>query len=172
MTRAEKIIGIAMSYVGQLEIKPNKGFIDKEFEKKLRQVGYYTGAPWCAFFTKLVYGESYYDNKLLHAAVARCCSGGALKTLQNHENDNVFTVGEEPRPGAIVIWRMGTGTSGHAAIVKSVDLKNNTMETIEGNTNELGSREGDRVAKKLRTITRPFQKNGLNVEGYIYPFEI
>lgn len=172
MKRAQRIIAIAASYIGQLEIKPNKGFADQAFGLKLKQVGFYVSAPWCAFFTKLVYGEAYYDVKFLHQAVAKHCTGGALDTLRRNENAGVFSIGETPKPGAIVIWRMGKGTSGHVGIVESVDLANNTMTTIEGNTNASGSREGDRVARKLRTITRPFQANGLNVEGYIYAFEI
>jgi len=172
MTRALRIIAIAESYIGQTEIPGNMGWMDKTFQKKMIEVGFYMKAPWCAFFTKLVYGETYYDNKMLHAAVAKCCSGGALLTLQNHEHNGTFSVGEEPRPGAIVIWRLGHGTSGHAGIVVSVDKATNTMTTIEGNTNAKGSREGVCVAKKLRTITRPYQAAGLNVEGYIYPFEI
>ena len=172
MSRAERIIGIAKGYLGQKEVPGNKGFQDKDFEKKMRQVGFYTGAPWCAFFVKLVYGEAYYDVKFLHQAVASNNTGGALDTLQRHENAGVFSIGETPKPGAIVIWRMGSGTNGHAGIVVSVDEANNTMETIEGNANLTGSREGCEVDEKPRTITRPFQKNGLNVEGYIYPFEI
>ena len=70
MSRAERIIGIAKGYLGQKEVPGNKGFQDKDFEKKMRQVGFYTGAPWCAFFVKLVYGEAYYDVKFLHQAVA------------------------------------------------------------------------------------------------------
>jgi hypothetical protein len=172
MSRAARIIAIAQGYIGQLEKKGNHGFVSPDFEKKLREVGFYDGAPWCAFFVKLVYGEAYYDVKILHQAITANNTGGALDTLKRHEHAGVFSIGETPKPGAIVIWRMGKGTSGHAGIVKSVDEANNTMTTIEGNTNAHGSREGDRVAEKPRTITRPFQDAGLNVEGYIYPFEI
>nr|WP_067054078.1 CHAP domain-containing protein [Mucilaginibacter sp. L294] len=172
MSRAARIIAIAKGYIGQLELKGNQGFVNKDFGKKLIQVGFYQGAPWCAFFVKLVYGEAYYDIKFLHEAIAKNNTGGALDTLKRHENAGVFTVGETPKPGAIVLWRHGSGTTGHAGIVVAVDEANNTMTTVEGNTNANGSREGDRVAQKLRTITRPFQENGLNVAGYIYPFEI
>lgn len=172
MSRAATIIAIAEGYINETEKKGNAGFVDADFEKKMRQVGFYTGAPWCAFFAKLVYGEAYYDVKFLHQAVAKYNSGSALGTLKAHEDAGVFSVGEEPKPGAIVIWREGKGTSGHAGIVVSVDADNNTMTTIEGNTNDDGSREGYEVAKKHRTIRHDFQANGLNVEGYIYPFEI
>lgn len=172
MSRASKIIAIATSYIGNIEKKGNQGFFNADFEKKLRGVGFYTGAPWCAFFTKLVYMEAYADNKALRLCVANNSNGSALETLRNHENNGTFAISEVPKPGAIVVWRMGTGKSGHHGIVVSVDLKTNTMTTIEGNTNASGSREGDRVAQKLRTVTRDFQTAGLNVEGYILPFEI
>lgn len=172
MKRANKIIAVAASYIGALEKPGNKGFYNTEFEAKLRAVGFYTGAPWCAFFTKLVYKEAYADHNGMKAIVNTCGSGGALLTLSNFKNNGTFTVGEEPKPGAIVIWQLGKTSSGHAGIVESVDLKTNTMTTIEGNTNANGSREGDRVARKLRTIKRGYQPSGLNVKGYIYPFEV
>lgn len=172
MSRASKIIGIAASYLGIIEQKPNLGFANDQFELKLLQVGFYPGAPWCAFFVKLVFGEAYYDNKALHYAVAQCGSGNAQKTFANYKKNGTFKTGSEPKPGAIVIWALGKGTSGHAGIVESVNIDTNTMLCIEGNTNASGSREGDRVARKPRTIKRPFQAAGLNVVGYIYPFEV
>jgi len=171
MSRTQKIIAEAEKYIGVIERPGNKGFFNTTFEKLMRLIGFYTGAPWCAFFTKMIYAAVYADNKALKAAINSCNTGGALDTLHRHENNGTFSVGEEPKPGAIAVWRHGKGTTGHHGIVKSVDVKNNTMVTIEGNTNATGSREGDRVAVKLRTITRDFRDDGLNLEGYIYPVE-
>ena len=42
------------------------------------------------------------------------------------------------------------------------------METVEGNTNAGGSREGDVVAKKTRKYKFAVQ-NGLALEGFVYP---
>ncbi|QNK63952.1 CHAP domain-containing protein [Pedobacter sp. PAMC26386] len=172
MSRVSKIIAVAESYRGIIEIKPNKGFGNAVFDKKIRQVGFYTGAPWCAFFTKLVFTEAYADHVAMKAIINQCASGNAQATLKNFKANGTFATGQVPKPGAIVIWQLGSGTSGHAGIVKSVDEVANTMITIEGNTNASGSREGDRVAQKLRTIKRPFQAAGLNVLGYVYPVEI
>lgn len=172
MSRASRIVEIAKSFVGILEIKPNKGFGNKEFEKLMQGVGFYIGAPWCAFFTKLVYKLAYADHKGMTAVVRTCGSGNAQQTLKNFEANGTFAIGETPKVGAIVIWQNGNSTSGHAGIVIAVDEAANTMTTIEGNTNASGSREGDRVAQKLRTITRPWKTDGLNVKGYIYPFEV
>lgn len=172
MTRVETILGIARKYMGMAERTPNLGFKDEAFEKKMRQVGFYTGAPWCAFLVKLIYGEAYYDNKMLHQVVAACCSGNAQDTFRNFKKDGTFQTGQEPRPGAIVIWQLGSGKSGHAGVVEKVEKAKNTMYCFEGNTNGFGSREGDRSALKPRTIDRPFQAAGLNIVGYIYAFEI
>ena len=60
--------------------------------------------------------------------------------------------GDDPtliRPGAIFIVDHGGG-KGHTGIVtKIVDGE---IGTIEGNTNQRGSREGDGVYQKVRTI--------------------
>lgn len=49
-----KIVEVAKSYVGQEEISGNMGFKDFDFNKQMKAVGFYLGAPWCAFFAKLV----------------------------------------------------------------------------------------------------------------------
>ncbi|WP_442589191.1 CHAP domain-containing protein [Pedobacter sp. AW31-3R] len=171
MTRAQKIIAEAEKYIGLTERPGNKGFFNAPFEKLMKSNGFYSGAPWCAFFTKMIYANVYADHQTLEEIIRRCNTGGALDTLKRHENNGTFSVGEVPKPGAIAVWRNGKGPAGHHGIVKSVDLKANTMVTIEGNTNASGSREGDRVAVKLRTITRTFKNDGLNIEGYIYALE-
>ena len=170
MTRASNIISIAKSYVGKLEKPGNAGFFDPAFEKELTTAGWYKGAPWCAFFTKLVWKKAYADSKTLQNTINRICSGGALMTLNNHKNNGTFKVSLKPIPGSIAIWRHGNTTRGHAAIVVAV-VDANTFRTIEGNTNASGSREGDRVAEKLRTLNRPFKADGLNLVGFVNPAE-
>jgi len=169
MTRTEKIIQIAKSYIGNLEIRSNAGFYDASFSTKMKAAGWYRGAPWCAFFTKHVYTAAYAEDKTLSTLIGNCFTGGVIDTFRRVKGNPAFTTGSVPKPGAVVLWRLGKTTKGHAGIVLSVDQKNNTMTTVEGNTNASGSREGDCVAQKLRTITRSFRSDGLNVEGYIYP---
>lgn len=171
MTRAERIVLEAKKWVGVIEKPNNKGFWNLNFQKLMISVGFYPGAAWCAFFTKLVYTAVYRDNKALKAVINSCNTGGALDTLRRHEHNGTFSVGEVPKVGAIVVYRYGRTTRGHHGVVIKVDFKNNVMTTIDGNTNASGSREGDRVAEKLRTITRDFRDDGLNIEGYIYALE-
>lgn len=172
MSRASLILEIAHKYHGILELKPNKGFGNAAFEAKMKAVGFYVGAPWCAFYTKLVFTEAYADHKGMSAVIKTCASGNAQQTLKNFKANGTFATGDVPKVGAIVIWQLGNGTSGHTGIVVEVGKVENTMLTIEGNTNASGSREGDRVARKFRTVNRAFKADGLNVVGYIYPFEI
>jgi len=61
------------------------------------------------------------------------------------------------RPGAVFIINHGNG-KGHAGLVTRVVSGN--IDTIEGNTNEAGSREGDGVYEKTRLV------NSINV-GFI-----
>jgi hypothetical protein len=170
MSRAKKITEIAKSYLGIKEKPGNLGWANAEFETKMKKAGWYSTAPWCAFFTKLIWLEAYADHAALKQIINVWFNGGARLTLENAKKNGTFATGTVPKPGAIVIWLKGKGPSGHAGIVMSVN--GNTMTTIEGNTNAAGSREGDQVAEKLRTVTRNYQAEGLNIAGFIYPFEV
>jgi hypothetical protein len=172
MKTSEFIVAAAKWYVGRTEKKGNTGFNDAAFEREMLSVGWYVGAPWCAFFGKLIWIKAYKDNAKLLAVVKKCCSGSALQTYKNFKADGTFEVGDEPRPGALVVWTHGSGPAGHEAVVSHINAEPNTMTTVEGNTNAHGSREGDCVAMKLRTPERPFTNTGLNVVGYVYPIEL
>ena len=65
----KNIIEVAKSYIGQEEKIRNSGFKNGWFEKLMRSVGFYTGAPWCAFFVKLVWKESGVDHSLISGSV-------------------------------------------------------------------------------------------------------
>lgn len=167
MTTVEKIISYASWYDGRKEKKGNAGFIDEDFEKEMKSAGWYKGAPWCAFFVLMILRKVFFgEDRGLIAGF----NGSAKQTADNVKKLELLETGTEPEPGAIVIWLLGKGPSGHVGIVTSVDKKNNVMYTIEGNTNGAGSREGEVVnANKARTIQRPFKADGLNVYLYIYP---
>ncbi|WP_017258401.1 CHAP domain-containing protein [Pedobacter arcticus] len=165
------IVEAAKYYVGYTEKKGNKGFTNASFEKELKSVGWYVGAPWCAFFVRLILVKAYRNNPELLAKVKTLMSGSTQLSYNAFVNDGTFTVDDTPAVGAIVIWQHGDSTSGHTGIVQSFDLATNTMSVIEGNTNASGSREGDRVAVKLRTVNRSVRDAGLNLKGFIHPLE-
>lgn len=64
--------------------------------------------------------------------------------MYNKKKDLVVT---RPQPGDIFIMDYGKG-QGHTGIVEKVEK--NLIHTIEGNTNDEGSREGYEVCRKQR----------------------
>ena len=59
LTIRERIVTIALSYVGQPEYGNNAGYSDPAFQAKMAGVGWSSGAMWCGFFQKLVWKEAY-----------------------------------------------------------------------------------------------------------------
>lgn len=169
---SEFIVSAAAYYDGQTEIPNNAGFKDPNFQKELTSVGWVKSYAWCAFFTKLIYTKAYKNDVKLLEVVKKRFNGGALSTYNNAKSDGIFKVSDLPVVGAIAVWQHGNSGNGHVGIVKSFDLTTNTMYCIEGNTNASGSREGDRVAIKARTIKRDRTASGLNLKGFIYPIEL
>jgi len=174
MTLAQRIIVYASWYKGKKEKKGNSGFEDPVFEKEMKGIGWYLQAAWCAFFTKLLGKKAIEDDSELMKDPAFLkawldqANGSAKQTFDRVKKAGFFETGSVPEAGCLVIWLLGDGPSGHAGIVESVNTKTNTMYTIEGNTNGSGSREGDQVAGKPRTINREPAPGRLNVYGYIY----
>lgn len=160
---------ISREYLGIIEKPGNTGWDNQAFHKLMVRAGWYKGAPWCMFFAKAMYMLAYANDAKRLKVVKNCFTGGAIDTLKRVHKDNTFKTGTEPMVGAIAIYRHGNSDRGHVAIVESFEA--DTQTNIEGNTNASGSREGDRVARKLRTVKRDFKANGLNLVGYIYPLD-
>lgn len=167
----ERIVQMAKKYVGQREMKNNSGFKDKDFEKRMKDVGWQDGQAWCSYFAELVWREAYkittYDKEL-----AKLFSGSATQTYKNFQLSGNWEFGATPREGALAVWRYGVGWQGHIGIVYALDEKDPLkFLTIEGNTNQAGGREGIEVAKKIRFLNKPLTTSGLNLVGFIYPKE-
>jgi len=165
----KQIIDTAKSYVGIKEIRGNLGWTSEAFEEKMLETGWKTGQAWCAYFTELVWSEVY-DSVGLAKNLDRYFSGSARRTLLKFSEAEGWETGTVPVPGAVVIWKLVKGGrdkwQGHAGIVTKV--LDSHMETVEGNTNSGGSREGDVVAEKTRKYNFTVQ-NGLALEGFLYP---
>lgn len=165
----EKIITTALKYVGMKEIKGNMGWTSEAFEEKMIATGWGETQAWCAYFTELVYSEVY-DPVGLAAELDKYFSGSARRTLSKFKDAEGWDTGTIPVPGAVAIWKLVKGGKdkwqGHAGIV--TEVHDGYMETVEGNTNGGGSREGDMVAAKTRKYNFTVQ-NGLALEGFIYP---
>jgi len=175
MTINETIVYTARKYLGQQEIRGNLGFKDTVFEELMEQVGWQTGQAWCAYFAELVWKQAYSNyNKTMVKTLDRLFSAGAVKTYNNFFNSDEFEVDRVSTPGCVVIWQYYKDNkphwSGHAGIVTR-GYENNFFETIEGNTNSKGGREGIEVSKKLRPLDFEPKYRGLVLKGFIHPLD-
>ncbi len=165
-----EIVRIAKSYLGKTEKPGNSGFNDPEFEKKMKGIGWVKGDPWCADEAKLIWMEANSGDVETQKLIAKYCSGSSIQTYKNFKASKEFHVSSIPVIGAIVVWQEGNGATGHEGVVISLD--GNSFNSVEGNTNDKGGSEGYICAEKTRMLNKPFNPNGLNVLGFIYPNRI
>jgi hypothetical protein len=168
---------VAKSYIGQTEKPMNKGFNDQQFEIKMKKVGFEIGNAWCALFTELVAKEALPQYTI---QLDKLFSASAVQTFKNFQqyvkivngkylpSDLKVSISAAPVENSIVIWQHYKGGkpdwTGHAGIVTK-KISDTSFNSIEGNTNDVGGREGYIVASKKRTTVK--KEDGLNVLGFI-----
>jgi hypothetical protein len=135
-------IQIAISQIGQEEVPRNSNWGTKEkpaIIDYLHSVGIDFPASWCMAFVYWCVLQSKPVNSLIR-------TGGVLRQWNEiSPKYKVYT----PQPGDIFIQDHGHGL-GHTGIVESVE--GDVIHTIEGNTNDTGSREGYEVCRRTRNI--------------------
>jgi hypothetical protein len=157
-----KIVEIAKSYLGKKEKPNNSGFVDPEMERELREVGWVPG--WCACILEVIVWKTYPEKK---ESIRGLFVPSAVNTYRN-----LLRVGYKsslvPTVGSLVFWqRIKEGVKqwqGHCGVVVEV-ISGTEFISVEGNTNESGSREGDGFYQKRRTVK--VVENGLQVIGFI-----
>lgn len=146
-----KAMEVALS---QFNVKELTGKNDgPAVEEYLKSTGLGSGYAWCMAFVYWCYN---YASELTNIANPLIKTAGVLK--QWNEIDKKYKSILLPKVGSIFIMDFGKGT-GHTGIVTKVNAT--TIETIEGNSNTAGSREGNQVGKNTRTI------KSIN-KGFIY----
>ncbi len=147
----------ANSYVGVREKGGNnRGFTDKELKNMMAEVGWKPGYAWCSFFVRAILDACSIPNTVT----------GWSPTAYN-KNDVIFTNGrfyQEFKPGDVMTMTLSyqkfrnTGRYkgiGHTGIVDAIGQY--SVRTIEGNTNDNGSRDsrgGDGVYVKIRPLNK------------------
>jgi len=134
----------------------------------LQSTGLPGGNPWCMAFVYYVFQELSKSlgttNPLVKTAGVKAHWNKADKSLKI----DIAKAKADPsliKPGQIFIMsRPGAGL-GHTGIVLSVDPSSKTITTIEGNTNDQKSGEGDRVGINKRPL------NGTPFLGFIDYFK-
>jgi hypothetical protein len=129
-----RIIRVAKKYIGQMEIQPNMGFVNKSFEKIMTTLGQWKpGFEWCACFARMVWLSVLNGRK--HEIANRLLSPSSQLTFANFAADKsgFFEVSNKPKPGAIVIWQsVNEPGKGHAGIF--ISMFAGQYITVEGNT--------------------------------------
>ena len=129
-----KPLDIAKTQIGVAEVPKgsNKG---KQVEEYLSVVGLPGGYSWCMAFVQWCFKQS----ELKFPFV----SAGVLSVWAHTTALHTF----DPQPGDVFIMEFSHGL-GHTGLVELVD--GDHIHTIEGNTNDDGSREGYEVARRIR----------------------
>lgn len=142
-----KALEIAKTQLGQHEdpLGSNWGHPVRDY---LASVGITFPAAWCMSFVYWCFKQAQPVNELVK-------SGGVLY-VWNHA-DKKYRV-TDPQPGDVFIMDYGKGL-GHTGFVERVD--DTFIYTVEGNSNDSGSREGIEVTRKQRP------RNNKKLKGYL-----
>lgn len=130
---------VAISQLGVEEI-PRGSNWGERVSAYLKSVGLPFPASWCMAFVYWCCKQSNPNTPLVR-------TGGVLKQWNKIPKKYKF---KEPIKGDIFIMDFGGGL-GHTGFVEQV--VNDTIHTIEGNTNDTGSREGYEVCRRYRKIS-------------------
>lgn len=132
--KTNQLLKIAKSQLGIREATGNND--GKQVEEYLKYTGNKKGEPWCASFVSWVFGQTGY-------AAPRTAWSPAL--FPKARLTKVVT------PATVFgIYFANKQRIAHAGLVRQ--KRGDWVSTIEGNTNILGSREGDGVYRKLRHV--------------------
>lgn len=138
-------VAVAHKFVGVTE-KPlgsNKG---PEVKLFLNSIGLDEGHSWCMAFVyycwKIAAAESARTNPLVK-------TGGVLKHYNVVRADGRALITNTPQVGDIFIMDHGGGL-GHTGLVTAVE--DDSVRTVEGNSDAAGSRTGGSVCKNKRKI--------------------
>jgi hypothetical protein len=137
---------VAYTYASQIEVRELTGHNDgKAVETFLKYCGLPKGQPWCASFICWVFGQ----NKIANPRSGYCPDLFSSKTLVWKRNKKA-----NQTPLQADVFGLYFPEKGRIAHVGFIERwTSTTVSTVEGNTNQAGSREGDGVYRKIR-LTR------------------
>jgi surface antigen len=141
MTLQQKALEVAISQIGEEE-KPRGSNWGEPVKSYLASVGINFPASWCMSFVYWCFKQAAKELGIVTPLVK---TGGVLNAWNKAPAAVKVT---KPQPGDIFIQDHGHGL-GHTGIVVKVN-KDGTIDTIEGNTNDTGSREGYEVCRRVR----------------------
>lgn len=139
----------ARANIGAAEVGENWGDYVKKY---LASVGLYKPAPWCSAFVTFRVKEA---AKALgiHPKYIDIKGAGLVQNVVNWAKKN-GAIREEPKSGYLfAVWHKELNRYAHIGFVDKISKGSYT--TVEGNSNEDGSREGKKVASNRKKIGDP-----------------
>lgn len=130
----------------QIDIREEGNNGGQAVTRYLKAVGLGAGYPWCMSF---VYWCVDMASKKLGLPNPLVKTGGVLDQLARTKLRTLPSRSSAIKPGDIFIMDHGGGT-GHTGFIDSIAT--GMFHTIEGNTNDEGSREGYEVCRRTRSI--------------------
>ena len=138
MTLKDKALRIALGEIG-VEEHPKGSNSGPRVNEYLKSIGLDGGYPWCMAFVYFCFNEAAKELEIKNPLVK---TGGVMAHYRKASNRS-----KDPEAGDIFIMDYGKGM-GHTGIVEWVGHEE--IHTIEGNTNDEGSREGYEVCRRVR----------------------
>ena len=144
-TRSKLSIAALAKAATQLGVaeSPKNSNRGKDIEKYLKAVGLGGGYAWCMAFVYWCVDECAKADCKVNPLTK---TGGVMAQWNKTVPERRKSV---PQVGDVFIMDFGKGT-GHTGFVERIE--GNTIYTIEGNTNDEGSREGYEVAQRARPL--------------------
>jgi peptidoglycan hydrolase-like protein with peptidoglycan-binding domain len=161
----KEVLNVASGEIGVREDPPGSNRGDK-VEQYQASVGVDPGEPWCAGFVYWCFTKAGANLGVVNPMKEKKCRTGSVVDLWDRANANgvkivthdaAFADPSLVEPGMVFVITMTSG-HGHTGLVARV--VGNGLETIEGNTNDGGSREGigvfRRRGRSIASINRGF----------------
>jgi len=132
-------------YMLEVGVREKSGRNDgREVEMYLQATGLGKGNPWCAAFVRWCFDQAGIKTTITAWSPTAHNPKDVVyykEWKKNAQHGDVFT-----------LYYYKIGRIGHTGFVNKVYNDNSMVETVEGNTNGEGSREGDGVYIKFRPI--------------------
>jgi hypothetical protein len=144
---AEKTLQVAISQIG-VEENPKGSNSGPQVDQYLRSVSLGPGFAWCMAFVYWCVNEACKQLEIVNPIMK---TGGVLYQYRHTKCRTIPAKSwQAVKPGDIFIMVFKNG-NGHTGIVKKIE--NGIVYTVEGNTNDEGSREGYEVCERERALT-------------------
>ena len=145
-TLSQRALCIAGSQDGVSE-KPKNTNSGPEVNAYLKSIGLGPGYAWCMAFVYWCVNKACLETSAKNPLVK---TGGVLRQWNETTCRKIPKTSKAVKPGDIFIMEFSKGT-GHTGFVEKIE--GSLVHTIEGNTNDDGSREGYEVARRTRPIS-------------------